>query len=143
MGPLARDLVHDGPSLRSALDAMTASRTIGSFVLRSRAGAARVYGQICAAVRAAEQPLSGADGEIPAGLDPAPHAENTALVARSLRERAKGIDPALLALESAPAGPVILPDLTPWGSFVLAPTPRLRAAPTPAIPPRRSGDSPR
>ena len=30
--------------------------------------------------------------EIPAGLDPVPHAENTALVARSLMERAKGIE---------------------------------------------------
>jgi len=33
--------------------------------------------------------------EIPAGLDPVPHAENTALVAHSLVERVKGIEPAL------------------------------------------------
>ena len=31
--------------------------------------------------------------EIPAGLDPVPHAENTALVAHSLVERVKGIEP--------------------------------------------------
>jgi hypothetical protein len=30
VGPLVRDLVHDGPGLRSALDAVAASWTIGS-----------------------------------------------------------------------------------------------------------------
>ena len=35
--------MHDGPGLRSALDAAAASWTIGSFDLRSRADRARVY----------------------------------------------------------------------------------------------------